>query len=93
MKQTTLPVRNIAVIQKQDSTYLMCYTDKVGTTYYVRQMTSTNGTSWGSPSNVTQVNSSTGNPASNVTQVNSSTGNQVHKKTSDTCFTENRCQV
>jgi RHS repeat-associated protein len=63
MKQTTLGVRNIAVIQKQDSTYLLCYTDKVGTTYYIRQMTSTNGTSWGSPSNVTQVNSSTGNPA------------------------------
>jgi RHS repeat-associated protein len=63
MKQTTLGVRNIAVIQKQDSTYLMCYTDKVGTTYYIRQMTSTNGTSWGSPSDVTQVNSSTGNPA------------------------------
>jgi RHS repeat-associated protein len=63
MKQTVLPVRNIAVIQKQDSTYLMCYTDKVGTTYYIRQMTSSNGTSWGSPSNVAQVNSNTGNPA------------------------------
>jgi RHS repeat-associated protein len=63
VRQTVLNVRNIAAIQKQNGSYLMCYTDKVGSSYYIRQITSTNGTSWGSPSNVVLVNSSTGNPA------------------------------
>ncbi len=62
-QQTTLDVRNVAAIQKQDSTFLLCYTDKVGTSYYIRQKTSTDGITWGSPSNVTQVDSGTGNPA------------------------------
>jgi RHS repeat-associated protein len=63
VRQTVLSVRNIAAIQKQNGNFLMCYTDKVGSSYYIRQITSTNGTSWGSPSNVVKVNSSTGNPA------------------------------
>jgi RHS repeat-associated protein len=62
VRQAVLSVRNIAAIQKQNGTFLMCYTDKVGSSYYIRQITSTNGTSWGSPSNVVKVNSSTGNP-------------------------------
>jgi RHS repeat-associated protein len=63
MQKTTLGVRNIAAIQKHDSTFLMCYTDKVGSSYYIRQKTSSDGLSWNSPSNVVLVNSSTGNPA------------------------------
>jgi RHS repeat-associated protein len=63
IQKTTFGVKNIAAIQKQDSTYLMCYTDKVGTMYYIRQKTSSNGLTWSSPSNIIQVNSGTGNPA------------------------------
>jgi RHS repeat-associated protein len=62
-QQTVLNVRDIAVIQKQDSTYLMCYTDKVNTSYYIRQKTSSDGVTWSSPSNVILVDSQTGNPA------------------------------
>jgi hypothetical protein len=57
-----LGVKDIAVIQKQDSTFLMCYTDTVGTKYYIRQKTSDNGVTWSSPSNVIQVTSGTGTP-------------------------------
>ncbi|MBU7028113.1 MAG: exo-alpha-sialidase [Theionarchaea archaeon] len=63
VQKTTLNVRDIAVIQRQDSTFLMCYTDKVGSSYYIRQKTSNDGITWSSPSNVVQVNSGTGNPA------------------------------
>jgi RHS repeat-associated protein len=61
-QQTTSGVKNIAVIQKQDTTYLMCYTDKAGSSYYIRQKTSDDGLSWSSPSTVVQVDSGTGNP-------------------------------
>ncbi len=61
--QTSLGVRNISAIQKQDGTFLLCYTDKVGTSYYIRQITSTDGLTWSTPSNVIQVDSTTGNPA------------------------------
>ena len=63
VQKTTLHVRDISVIQKQDSTFLMCYTDKVGSSFYIRQKTSNDGITWSSPSNVVQVNSGTGNPA------------------------------
>ncbi|MBU7025318.1 MAG: hypothetical protein HXS48_00135, partial [Theionarchaea archaeon] len=63
VQKTTLNVRDIAVIQKQDSTFLMLYTDKVGSSYYIRQKTSNDGLTWNSPSNVVQVNSGTGNSA------------------------------
>ncbi|MBU7028772.1 MAG: exo-alpha-sialidase, partial [Theionarchaea archaeon] len=63
VQKTTLTVRDIAVIQKQDSTFLMCYTDKVGSSFYIRQKTSNNGITWSSPSNIIQVNNGTGNPA------------------------------
>ncbi|MBU7045882.1 MAG: hypothetical protein HXS54_05545, partial [Theionarchaea archaeon] len=62
-QQTALNVRDIAVIQKQDSTYVMCYTDKVSTSYYIRQKTSPDGVTWSAPSNVTLVDNQTGNPA------------------------------
>jgi RHS repeat-associated protein len=78
IQKTTLGVRNIAAIQKQDSTYLMCYTDKVGTMYYIRQKTSSNGLTWSSPSNIIQVNSGTGNPA--LLQRDSGTVYLVYKK-------------
>ncbi len=61
--QTSLGVRNIAAIQKNDSTFLLCYTDKVGSSYYIRQITSPDGLTWSTPSNVVQVDSGTGNPA------------------------------
>ncbi|MBU7016819.1 MAG: hypothetical protein HXS44_04875, partial [Theionarchaea archaeon] len=51
------------MIQKQDSTYLMCYTDKVSTSYYIRQKTSPDGVTWSAPSNVILVDNQTGNPA------------------------------
>ncbi len=60
--QTSLGVRNIAAIQKNDSTFLLCYTDKIGSSYYIRQITSTDGLTWSTPSNVVQVDSGTGNP-------------------------------
>ncbi len=63
VQQTTLSVRNIAAIQKIDESFLLCYTDKVGSLYYIRQMTSTDGVTWSSPSNILQVDSTTGNPA------------------------------
>ncbi len=61
--QTSLGVRNIAAIQKNDSTFLLCYTNKVGTSYYIRQITSTDGLTWSTPSNIVQVDTGTGNPA------------------------------
>ncbi len=61
--QTSLGVRNISAIQKIDASFLLCYTDKVGTSYYIRQITSTDGLTWSPPSNVIQVDSTTGNPA------------------------------
>jgi RHS repeat-associated protein len=62
-QQTTLGVRNIAAIQNQDSTFLLCYTDKIGSQYHIREMTSSDGSNWSTPSNVVQGNSGTGNPA------------------------------
>ncbi len=62
-QQTTLSVRNIAAIQKIDESFLLCYTDKVGSLYYIRQITSADGITWSSPSNILQVDSYTGNPA------------------------------
>jgi RHS repeat-associated protein len=62
-QQTTAGVRNIAAIQNQDSTFLLCYTDKIGSQYYIREMTSSDGVNWNTPSNVVQGNSGTGNPA------------------------------
>jgi YD repeat-containing protein len=43
IQQTALGVRNIAAIQNQDSTFLLCYTDKIGSQYYIREMTSSDG--------------------------------------------------
>jgi RHS repeat-associated protein len=63
IQQTALGVRNIAAIQNQDSTFLLCYTDKIGSQYYIREMTSSDGLNWNTPSAVVQVTSGTGNPA------------------------------
>ncbi|MBU7010228.1 MAG: exo-alpha-sialidase, partial [Theionarchaea archaeon] len=63
IQQTATGIRNVAAIQKQDSTFLMCYTDKVGSSYYIRQKTSTDGITWSSASTIVQVNSGTENPA------------------------------
>ncbi|MGC1121932.1 MAG: RHS repeat-associated core domain-containing protein, partial [Candidatus Methanofastidiosia archaeon] len=63
VQQTTLGVRNIAAIQKQDGTFLLVYMNKVGSAYYMRQKTSADGLSWGTASNVVLVDSGTGNPA------------------------------
>jgi RHS repeat-associated protein len=63
VQQTTAGVRNIAAIQNQDSTFLLCYTDKIGSQYYIREMTSYDGSNWNTPSNIVQGNSGTGNPA------------------------------
>ncbi|MGC1122363.1 MAG: hypothetical protein WBA22_14825, partial [Candidatus Methanofastidiosia archaeon] len=63
VQQTTLGVRNIAAIQKQDGTFLLVYMDKVGSAYYMRQKTSADGLSWGTASNIVLVDSGTGNPA------------------------------
>ncbi|MBU7038627.1 MAG: exo-alpha-sialidase [Theionarchaea archaeon] len=63
VQQTTVGVRNIAAIQKQDGTFLLVYMDKVGSAYYMRQKTSADGLSWGTASNVVQVDSGTGGPA------------------------------
>ncbi|MGC1121758.1 MAG: RHS repeat-associated core domain-containing protein [Candidatus Methanofastidiosia archaeon] len=63
VQQTTLGVRNIAALQKQDGTFLLVYMDKVGSAYYMRQKTSSDGLSWGTASNIVLVDSGTGNPA------------------------------
>ncbi|MBU7022370.1 MAG: exo-alpha-sialidase, partial [Theionarchaea archaeon] len=87
VQQTTLSVRNIAVIQKQDGTFLLIYMDKVGSSYYMRQKTSADGLSWGTATNVVLVDSGTGNPA--LLQPDSGTVYLAYRKSNSLYVTSN----
>jgi len=63
IQQTTYGVQNIAAIQKQDGTFLLCYTDRTGSTHSIRQKTSLDGVTWSAYSNILSVPAGTGNPS------------------------------
>ncbi|MBU6997271.1 MAG: exo-alpha-sialidase, partial [Theionarchaea archaeon] len=84
VQQTTLGVRNIAALQKQDGTFVMVYMDKIGTAYYMRQKLSPNGLSWGAASNIVQVDSGTGNPA--LLQADSGTVYLAYRKSNSSLY-------
>jgi YD repeat-containing protein len=84
VQQTTLSVRNIAAIQKQDGTFLLVYMDKVGSAYYMRQKTSADGLSWGTASNVVLVDSGTGSPA--LLQSDSGTVYLAYRKSNSSIY-------
>ncbi|MBU6998115.1 MAG: exo-alpha-sialidase, partial [Theionarchaea archaeon] len=84
VQQTTLSVRNIAAIQKQDGTFLLVYMDKVGSSYYMRQKTSADGVTWGTATNIVLVDSGTGNPA--LLQPDSGTVYLAYRKSNSSLY-------